>query len=63
MWSSITYQPVQLMRAMVGGQVWKRPLPLAPEERVPVTLADGPPTGGGSGPESESEVALEGSEH
>ena len=63
MWSSITYQPVQLMRAMVGGQVWKRPLPLSPEERVPVTLADGPPTGGGSGPESESEVALEGSEH
>ncbi|HXE57632.1 MAG TPA: radical SAM protein [Gemmatimonadales bacterium] len=42
MWSSITYQPVQLMKAMVGGKVWRKPLPLHPSERAPVTLADGP---------------------
>jgi MoaA/NifB/PqqE/SkfB family radical SAM enzyme len=35
MWSSIVYQPVQLMRAMKGGKVWQRPQPLAAGERVP----------------------------
>ena len=42
MWSSITYAPVQLTRALVAGKVWRKPLPLLPEERAPVTLADGP---------------------
>jgi len=42
MWSSIAYQPVPLLRAMVGAQVWRKPLPLHPSERAPVTLADGP---------------------
>jgi len=43
MWSSIAYQPPHLARAMVKGQVWRKPLPLHPSEREPVTLADGPP--------------------
>jgi hypothetical protein len=43
MWSSITYSPVQLTRAMVAGKVWRKPLPLLPQDRAPVTLADGPP--------------------
>ncbi|HEU4563854.1 MAG TPA: radical SAM protein [Gemmatimonadaceae bacterium] len=38
MWSSIVYQPVQLARAMAGGQVWKRPVPLGPGEREPVEI-------------------------
>ena len=42
MWSSITYQPLPLVRAMLGGKVWQKPLPLHPSERAPVTLADGP---------------------
>jgi MoaA/NifB/PqqE/SkfB family radical SAM enzyme len=42
MWSSITYSPVQLTRALAAGKVWRKPLPLLPEERAPVTLADGP---------------------
>jgi Predicted Fe-S oxidoreductases len=35
MWPSITYQPLQLARAMVGGKVWKRraPLPLLETRR------------------------------
>jgi MoaA/NifB/PqqE/SkfB family radical SAM enzyme len=45
MWSSITYSPVQLTRAMVAGKVWRKPLPLLPQDRAPVTLADGPPMG------------------
>jgi MoaA/NifB/PqqE/SkfB family radical SAM enzyme len=36
MWSSIVYQPVQLMRAMKGGRVWKQPDPLAEAEREAV---------------------------
>ena len=34
MWSSITYQPTQLVRAMVGGKVWQRSKPLSAEKRV-----------------------------
>ena len=45
MWSSITYSPVQLTRAMAGGKVWRKPLPLLDSERAPVTLADGPQAG------------------
>jgi len=54
MWSSITYQPSQLVRAAVGGQVWKKPLPILSHERAPVTLADGP-----DGAVSASEVDVE----
>lgn len=47
MWSSIVYQPVQLVRAMKAGKVWQRPRPLGPGERlVPppvVTTAAGDP--------------------
>ena len=45
LWSSIVYQPPQLARAMIGGKVWRKPLPLHPGERAPVTLADGPQAG------------------
>ncbi len=45
MWSGIAYQPPSLARAIVGGQVWRKPLPLHPSERVPVSLADGPAPG------------------
>ena len=34
MWPSITYQPAQLAKAMVGGKVWRDPAPLPAEERV-----------------------------
>lgn len=33
MWSSIVYQPVQLVRAIKGGRVWKQPAPLSAAER------------------------------
>jgi MoaA/NifB/PqqE/SkfB family radical SAM enzyme len=36
LWSSIVYQPVQLMRAMKGGKVWQRPQPLPESEREPM---------------------------
>lgn len=57
MWSSITYQPLPLVQAMVGGKVWRKPLPLHPSERVPVTLADGPAPGGAAEPAVAEEVA------
>jgi hypothetical protein len=34
MWSSITYQPAQLVKAMIGGKVWQRSKPLPAGERV-----------------------------
>jgi MoaA/NifB/PqqE/SkfB family radical SAM enzyme len=34
LWSSITFQPAQLARAMVGAKVWNRPAPLMYEERA-----------------------------
>ncbi|MEQ1729962.1 MAG: radical SAM protein [Vicinamibacterales bacterium] len=42
LWSSIVYQPLPLAEALVRGKVWLRPVPLTPEERLPVGLADGP---------------------
>jgi MoaA/NifB/PqqE/SkfB family radical SAM enzyme len=33
LWASITFQPLQLARAMVGGKVWQRPAPVAADER------------------------------
>lgn len=51
MWSSIVYQPVQLMRAMKAGKVWQRPQPLAEHERevVPVLAAPAPGNGATNG--------------
>jgi len=34
LWPSITFQPAQLARAMVGAKVWNRPAPLASGERA-----------------------------
>ena len=34
LWPSITFQPVQLARAMMGAKVWQRPEPLTEEERA-----------------------------
>jgi MoaA/NifB/PqqE/SkfB family radical SAM enzyme len=34
LWPSITFQPMQLARAMVGARVWRKPASLSPEERV-----------------------------
>jgi MoaA/NifB/PqqE/SkfB family radical SAM enzyme len=42
LWSSIVYQPVQLVRAMRGGRVWEKPVPLPASERE--ALPDMPPT-------------------
>lgn len=36
MWSSIVYQPVQLVRAMKAGKVWQKARPLGPGEREPM---------------------------
>jgi MoaA/NifB/PqqE/SkfB family radical SAM enzyme len=33
LWPSITFQPGQLTRALVGGKVWQRPEPLPAEDR------------------------------
>jgi MoaA/NifB/PqqE/SkfB family radical SAM enzyme len=41
LWPSITYQPLQLARAMMGGKVWERPDPLPPEERQDLTNVEG----------------------
>jgi len=40
LWSSIAYQPTWAARAMVGAKVWRKPLPLPAEERVPVLIAE-----------------------
>lgn len=34
MWPSITFQPVQLVKAMAGARVWRKTVPLAEDERV-----------------------------
>ena len=34
LWPSVTYQPVQLAKAMIGSRPWKKPDPLRDEERV-----------------------------
>jgi len=38
MWPSITFQPVQLAKAMVGAQVWRKPEPLPISERAKYQL-------------------------
>ncbi len=56
LWSSITYQPPPLARAMLGGKVWRKPLPLLDHERLPVTLADGPSANGQPPPPAAARV-------
>ena len=34
MWPSITFQPVQLAKAMIGAKVWQKPEPLPVGERA-----------------------------
>ena len=34
LWSSITFQPAQLVKAMTGARIWNRPTPLLAEERA-----------------------------
>ena len=41
LWPSITYQPNQLVRAMVGAKVWQPIQPLPENERVHATLESG----------------------
>jgi hypothetical protein len=38
LWPSITYQPQQLVRAMVGAKVWQKAQPLATDEKQTVSL-------------------------
>jgi MoaA/NifB/PqqE/SkfB family radical SAM enzyme len=38
MWPSFTFPPVQLAKTMVGAKVWKKPLPLAPSERLRIPI-------------------------
>ncbi|MFN8574263.1 MAG: radical SAM protein [Gemmatimonadaceae bacterium] len=48
MWSSIVYQPVQLVRAMGKGRVWERASPLPETERVPVPEVSFEPAAAGT---------------
>jgi MoaA/NifB/PqqE/SkfB family radical SAM enzyme len=41
LWPSITYQPDQLVRAMVGAKIWRKANPLATNEKITATLEDG----------------------
>lgn len=41
LWPSITYQPHQLVRAMVGARVWRGVQPLPAGEKINVTVEDG----------------------
>lgn len=41
LWPSITFQPVQLAKAMVGAKVWRHPAPLLTEERADYSGAAG----------------------
>ena len=35
LWPSIVYQPLQLVRAMIGARVWQTPKPLPQGEKIP----------------------------
>jgi AdoMet-dependent heme synthase len=41
LWPSITYQPQQLVRAIMGAKIWQKAKPLAGDEKVPASLDDG----------------------
>ena len=45
LWPSITYQPQQLVRAMIGARVWQGVKPLAADEKVKAIPDDGVPSG------------------
>lgn len=45
LWPSITYQPQQLVRAMIAARVWQGVKPLSGDEKVNATLDDGVPSG------------------
>jgi hypothetical protein len=40
LWPSITYQPAQMAKAMLGGKVWQKAQPLGPGEKIVVRLED-----------------------
>jgi MoaA/NifB/PqqE/SkfB family radical SAM enzyme len=40
LWPSFTYSPLQMAKTMLGGKVWQKPEPLAPENKLKVTLAE-----------------------
>jgi len=44
LWPSITYQPQQLVRAILGAKVWRGIRPLAADEKVRVTLDESVPS-------------------
>jgi len=44
LWPSITYQPQQLVRAILGAKVWQGVRPLSEDEKVVVTLDDKTPS-------------------
>jgi len=41
LWPSITYQPPQLVRAILGAKVWQKAKPLGSDEKPAVSLDDG----------------------
>jgi MoaA/NifB/PqqE/SkfB family radical SAM enzyme len=41
LWPSITYQPPQLIRAILGAKVWQKAKPLGSDEKPAVSLDDG----------------------
>jgi MoaA/NifB/PqqE/SkfB family radical SAM enzyme len=41
LYPSITFQPTQLVRAMVGAKVWRNATPLRPEEKIRASIEDG----------------------
>ena len=56
LWPSITYQPQQLLRAMVGAKIWKHAVPLAPAERQSLDSGQS-----GNSPDHEKLVSIQGS--
>jgi MoaA/NifB/PqqE/SkfB family radical SAM enzyme len=47
LWPSVTYQPIQLMKAALGAKVWQHPVPLSGEDRRKVLGTDPVANGGG----------------
>jgi hypothetical protein len=40
LWPSFTYQPVHMLKTMLGGKVWRKPKPLDPKDKLVVKLED-----------------------
>ena len=49
LWPSITYQPGQLVRAMVGAKIWQKAAPLSAAEKAAVPSDPNEPCGGQTG--------------